>query len=126
MSNSIDWPRSHPPQRGRRFLLVLAVFAGIAFGGRTALSYYLDLLWFRSLGFGEVFWKTLSLQWAVCAAFAAATFFLLYGSFLSLKRACRTGLPSSHTILVGGQPVALPVDAVLRLVGPGASLVIAA
>src|ERR1017187_1639879 len=126
MLKSIDWPQRHPPRRGRRFLWILAVFAVIALGGRTALSYYLDVLWFRSLGYGDVFWKTLSLEWAVCAAFAAATFFILYGSFLALKRACLTDLPSSHTILIGGQPLQLPVDAVLRLVGPGAALVIAA
>src|SRR6202158_6104185 len=126
MPKSIDWPQRHPPRRGRRFFWILAVFAVIALGGRTALSYYLDVLWFRSLGYGDVFWKTLSLGWVVCAAFAAATFFILYGSFLALKRACLTDLPSSHTILIGGQPLQLPVDAVLRLVGPGAALVIAA
>ena len=90
------------------------------------MSYYVDALWFRSLGYGDVFWKTLSLRWAVFAAFAAATFFILYGSFLALKRACLAGLPSSHTIFVGGQPVQLPVESVLRIIGPGASLVIAA
>src|SRR5580704_5943407 len=67
MPESIDWPptrpRTQPPRRRRRFLLILAVFAGIFFGGRTALSYYVDVLWFRSLGYGDVFWKTLSLQW---------------------------------------------------------------
>jgi hypothetical protein len=66
MPESIDWPpthpRAHPPRRRRRFLLILGVLAGIVFGGRTALSNYVDLLWFRSLGYGDVFWKTLSLQ----------------------------------------------------------------
>jgi hypothetical protein len=126
MSKSIDWPRSNPPRRvRRRFLLILALIAAIAFGSRTALSYYVDVLWFKSLGYGEVFWKTLSLRCAVFAAFAAATFFILYGSFLALKRACLSSLPSSHTIFIGEQPVELPVEPVLRLVGPGASLFIA-
>ncbi len=106
--------------------MILAVFAVIAFGGRTALSYYVDVLWFRSLGYGDVFWKTLSFRWAVFAAFAAATFVILYGSFLALKRACLADLPSSHTIFIGGQPVALPVEPVLRFIGPGAALFIAA
>ena len=61
MPESIDWPRTHPPRHRRRFLLILAVLAGIVFGGRTALSYYVDVLWFGSLGYGDVFWKTLSL-----------------------------------------------------------------
>jgi hypothetical protein len=34
-------------------------------------------------------------------------------------------LPSSHTIFIGGQPVALPVNSILRVIGPGASLFIA-
>ena len=126
MSNSIDWPRTHKPRRGRRFLLlIVALVAVIAFGGRTALSYYVDVLWFSSLGYGGVFWKTLSLQWAAFAVFTAATLFILYGSFLALKRASLANLPSSHTIFVGGQPIALPIDAVLRVIGPGASLFIA-
>jgi len=130
MPESIDWPpnhpRTHPPRRRRRFLLILAVFAGIFFGGRTALSYYVDVLWFRSLGYGDVFWKTLSLQWGVFAAFAAATFLILYGSFLALKRAHLSDLPSGHTILIGGRPVKLPVEPVLRLIALGVSLAVAA
>src|SRR3984893_5595513 len=130
MPESIDWPpthpRTHPPRRRRRFLLILAAFAGVSFGGRTALSNYVDLLWFRSLSYGDVFWKTLSFQWGVFTAFAAATFLVLYGSFLALKRAHLSDLPNGHTILIGGQPVRLPVEPVLRLVVLGVSLVIAA
>ena len=130
MPESIDWPpthpRTHPPRRRRRFLLILGVLAGIVFGGRIALSNYVDLLWFRSLGYGDVFWKTLSLQWGVFAVFAAATFLILYGSFLTLKRAHLPDLPTGHTINVGGRPVTLPVEPVLRLIALGVSLAIAA
>ncbi len=128
MPESIDWPTTHParPRRRRRFLLILAVLAGIFFGGRTALSYYVDVLWFGSLGYGQVFWKTLSLQWGAFTAFAAATFLILYGSFLALKRAHLHDLPDSHTILIGGQPVKLPVERVLRLIALGVSLAIGA
>src|SRR6202165_4923171 len=126
MPESIDWPRTYGPQRRRRVLLILAVLAGIVFVGRTALSYYVDVLWFESLGYGDVFWKTLSLQWGIFTAFAAATFLILYGSFLALKRAHLPDLPSGHTILIGGQPVKLPVEPVLRLIALGVSLAIAA
>jgi uncharacterized membrane protein (UPF0182 family) len=130
MPESIDWPpnhpRTYPPRRRHRFLLILAVLAGIFFGSRTALSYYVDVLWFRSLGYGDVFWKTLSLQWGIFAAFAAATFLILYGSFLALKRAHLSDLPSGHTILIGGRTVKLPVEPVLRLIALGVSLAIAA
>src|SRR5216684_1180327 len=126
MPESIDWPPTHPPRRRRRFFLILAVLAGIVFGGRTALSYYVDVLWFGSLGYRDVFWKTLSLQWGIFAAFTVATFLVLYGSFLALKRAHLPDLPNGHTILIGGQPVKLPVEPVLRLIALGVSLVIAA
>ncbi|MGC2020321.1 MAG: UPF0182 family protein, partial [Candidatus Sulfotelmatobacter sp.] len=127
MPESIDWPRMRPSQpRRRRFVLILVVLAVIFFGGRAALSYYVDLLWFRSLGYGGVFWKTLSLQWGVFAAFAVATFVVLYGSFLALKRAHLSDLPDGHTIIIGGQPVKLPVEPVLRLIALGLSLAIAA
>ena len=129
MPESMDWPRPQPPprrHRGRRFFLIVSVLAAIFFGGRTALSYYVDVLWFDSLGYRDVFWKTLGLQWGIFAAFAAATFIVLFGSFLALKRAHLPDLPAGHTILIGGQPVKLPVEPVLRLIALGVSLVIAA
>src|ERR1700683_3556232 len=135
MPEAIDWPppnnpriqapRMHPPRR-RRFLIILAVLAVIFFGGRSALSSYVDVLWFRSLGYGDVFWKTLSLQWGVFAAFTAATFLILYGVFLSLKRGHLADLSSGHTVYIGGRPLKLPVEPVLRLIALGVSLVIAA
>jgi uncharacterized membrane protein (UPF0182 family) len=115
------------PRRSRRFfLLVLAVLAAIFFGGRTALSYYVDVLWFGSLGYRDVLWKTLSLQWGIFTAFAAATFLVLFGSFLALKRAHLPDLPSGHTIFIGGQPLKLQVEPVMRLIALGLSLAIAA
>src|ERR1700756_2362584 len=126
MPESIDWPRIQSPQRRRRFLLlILAVLAVIFFGGRTALSYYVDVLWFGSLGARDVWWKTLSLQWGIFTAFAAATFLILFGSFLALKRAHLPDLPSGHTIFIGGQPLKLQVEAVLRFSALGLSLLIA-
>ena len=128
MPESMDWPRLQPPPRRHRrrfFLIIVAVLAAIVFGGRTAVSYYVDVLWFGSLGYRDVFWKTLSLQWGIFAAFAAATFIVLFGSFLVLKRAHLADLPPGHTILIGGQPVKLPVEPVLRLIALGVSFVIA-
>jgi uncharacterized membrane protein (UPF0182 family) len=128
MPESIDWPPpKHPAQqRRRRFVIIFVVLAAIVLGGRTALSYYVDVLWFGSLGYESVFWKTLGLQWGVFAAFTAATFVILYGVFLALKRAHLPDLPSGHTIYVGGRPLKLPVEPVLRLIALGVSLVIAA
>ena len=124
MPDIIDWQQ--PPRRHHRlFFVVLAVLAIVIFSGRTALSYYVDALWFGSLGYGDVFRKTLGLQWAVFTAFFALTFLLLYGWFLALRRAYRADLPDDHMIFVGGQPLRLPVARMLRLVGLGFSLVVA-
>jgi hypothetical protein len=90
------------------------------------LSYYVDVLWFGSLGYGDVFWKTLGLQWGIFTAFAATTFLILYGSFLILKRAHLPDLPGGQTIFIGGQPLKLPVEPVLRLIALGLSLAVAA
>src|SRR5258705_6508 len=73
MPDIVDWQQ--PPRRDRRlFFLVLGILAIVIFSSRTALSYYVDALWFGSLGYGDVFRKTLTLQWAVFAAFFAVTF----------------------------------------------------
>jgi hypothetical protein len=127
MRESIDWPPPHParPRRRRPFLLILAILAAIVFGGRTALSCYVDVLWFGSLGYASVFWKTKSLQWGIFTAFAAATFLILYGSFLALKRAHLPDLPSGQTIFIGRQAVKLPVEPVLRIIALCVSLAIA-
>src|ERR1039458_1546261 len=89
LPESIDWPKLVQPsrRRNRKFFILLALIALILFGSRTVLSYWVDLLWFRSLGYGNVFMRTLTLQWGIFAIFAPATFLTLYGAFLLLKRA---------------------------------------
>ena len=125
MPTSIDWPLKNPPRRRRRFFFLLAVLAVIFFSFRTAVSYFVDLLWFRSLNYGAVFTKTLALEWGVFAFFVTATFLILFASFAILKRTHLPDLPSSHTVFVGGHPMRLPVDPVMRLLGFGGSAIIA-
>src|ERR1700726_4930064 len=125
MPKSIGVPRVYNPLPRRRLLFIIAAAAVILFGGRAALSYYVDGLWFGSLGYADVFWETLGVQWGIFAAFAVATFVVLYGSFLALKRAHLPDLPEGHTIFIGRQPVKLPVEPVLRLIALAASLLIA-
>jgi uncharacterized protein len=106
-------------QRPRRrvFLFISAVLAVIFFSSRTVLSYYVDALWFGSLGYTEVFRKTISLQWLVFAVFFAATFLILYGWFLGLWRAYQPHLLGGGPIFVGGRPLRLPVERILRPIG---------
>ncbi len=105
--------------------VVVAVLAAVLFGARAAVSYWVDMLWFGSLGYADVFWKTLRLQWGIFAGFGAATFVILFGAFTVLRRAHRGDLPRDHTILFGGQPVKLSVGPVLSVVGWVGSLGIA-
>jgi uncharacterized membrane protein (UPF0182 family) len=84
MAETIDWPpKRSRRRRGRLFLL--AAIAVLLLSGGTALSYYVDALWFDSLGYIDVFWKTLNLQSAAFVAFAVITFLVIYGSFLAFK-----------------------------------------
>jgi uncharacterized protein len=123
MPEIIDWQRR--PRRRGLFFLLLAVLASVIFGGRTALSYYVEALWFGSLGYGDVFRKTLSLQWGIFGIFSAVTFLMLYGWFLALRRAYQNDLPIGRTIFIGGQPLKLPVERILGLLGFVVPLVIA-
>src|SRR5262245_54611076 len=120
--NDPMWPpRQRPRRRGRVF--VVAALAVLLLGGGTALSYYVDALWYSSLGYGDVFWKTLRLQSQIFTIFAATTFVILYGSFIALKPP-RLGELSGVPILINGQPIRLPVEPVLRLIAiAGAALV---
>ena len=120
---TIEWQRE--PKRRRRFLLVVAVIALIVFGSRTAISYYVNALWFGSLGYAEVFRKSISLQWTVFAVFLAATFLVLYGWFLILRRAYEPDVLGGGIIFIGRQPVKLPVERILSLIVLLVSLVIA-
>jgi uncharacterized membrane protein (UPF0182 family) len=105
-------------------LALLAVLAVVLLGGSTAASYYVDALWFESLGLASVFWTRLELRAATFGAFALLTFLCVYGVFRSLKPD-RLGALMGATVLINRRPVTLPVEPVLKLIGIGLSLGIA-
>lgn len=121
--STADWTPSRPPRRRGRFLL-LALAALVLFGGGTSLSFYVDSLWFDSLGFADIFWKTLRIQSTVFSIFTLATFVLLYAAYAALKPA-QLDL-TSGPILINGQPLRLPVEPVLRTIALIASAFLAA
>ena len=129
MPRPMNWPpvrhSNRPARRARWLWFPIIVILAILLGGRTWLAYYVDALWFGSLGYGEVFWKTLTIRSEIFFWFTLATFLVLYGTFLALKKAYLPDLPGGHTILVGGEPVRLPVERVLTLAAGLGSLGIA-
>jgi uncharacterized protein len=112
--------RMRPRRRGLARYALLAVLAVVLLGGSTAASYYVDALWFASLGYAPVFWTRLTLQAATFAAFTLLTFLLVYGAFRILKPERLDALLGA-TILVNRRPVTLPVARFLNLIGIGLS-----
>ena len=121
----IDLPRRK--RRPNRLILLVAVIVLVMItASRWTLSYYVEILWFSSLGYAQVFWKSWGLEWSVFAVFFAATFILLYGWFLALWRMHQEDLPQDREFFFGGQAVNLPLRRVLRWLGLAAALVIGA
>ena len=112
------------PRRRILRLVLLAVLGIVLLGGSTAASYYVDALWFASLGYTSVFWTRLSLQAATFAAFTLLTFLVIYGVFRTLKPDRLDALMGA-TMLVNRRPVSLPVERFLNLIGIALSAIIA-
>jgi uncharacterized membrane protein (UPF0182 family) len=112
-------------KKPRRLFILAAILLVILIFGRTALSEWVDLLWFQSLGYGSVLWKTLGLETGVFLVSTVVTFVLLYGAFYVMRRSHQADLPSTHSIVIGGRPVSLPVAPALRIISFGVSLVVA-
>lgn len=126
MPETIDWPHGVKTQSARHVLIfVFIAIAVVLVAFNSVVSYWVDMLWFGSLGYAQAFWTSLRIEWSVFAAFTIATFVVLYGSFRLLKRAHAADLPATHTILVAGQPIDLPVQKVLGWLALGLSILIA-
>ncbi len=116
--------RDPPVRRRRGGVIILAIAFAVFLGGGTLVSYYVDALWFESLGYTAVFWTRINLQAATFAVFALASFAAIYGAFLALKPARFDQLIGGR-IMINQQWVQVPVEPVLKLVALGLALVIA-
>src|SRR4051812_4381695 len=116
MTDPIDWPPSRPPRKRRGRLVLLAIVVAVIISASTTVSYYVDALWFASLGYGDVFWTTVRFQSTTFLAFALCTFAAIYGAFLLVKPARLSDLTSGRTIIINGQPVELPMEPALRVI----------
>ena len=119
---------SRPPRGGQKrrgFLAVALVIFVLFILGRVAIFNWVDLLWFQSLGYGSVFWKTFWLQAILFLVFGGVTFLVLYGAFLFLRRSHHGDMPTSQSIIIAGTPVHLSIEPALRYITLGVSFVIA-
>lgn len=109
---------SEPEIRPRHRRLFLGIFLLVVFlflSARTAISWYVETLWFNSLGYGGVFWKSIGMEWIVFGAFTLATFLVLYGWFRYLLHAGGPDLHTASTIVIGTRVINLPVEGALRI-----------
>ncbi|MBE3133567.1 MAG: UPF0182 family protein, partial [Acidobacteria bacterium] len=109
------------PRRRRVRIALLAVALAVLFSVTVLIGWYVEALWFASLGFSSVFWGTLTFKTAVFAAFAGATF-LLVGGALWLLRPRRL---EGRTVLINGQPITLSLGPLVTVAMWVTALVVA-
>jgi hypothetical protein len=112
-------PRSrHPLLRWLWVPIVALIGLGLS------LSYYVDALWFDSLGYGSVFWTRLDLQSLTFIVFAVLTFAVLYGVIHALQPG-RLAAVIGDKLYINQLPVRLPLRALLGLLALGLPLLVA-
>ena len=111
--------------RRRRVFVFVAIVIALWIVLRIALSGWVDLLWFKSLSYGDVFWKTLVIEASAFALSSAITFLVLYFAFYLIRHSHQADLPTDHAIVIGGQRFSLSVAPALRIISLVVSIVVA-
>lgn len=116
-----------PPRtrRPRPFLIVVGLLVALLLGGGRLLAFYVDSLWFNSLGYLQVFHKTLLLQWSLFGVLFALTFALLFGTFLLLNGTRYGNAVLVRSVLVNGQMLSVDLGRWLKPAILAVSLLIA-
>lgn len=86
-----DVPR--PPRRWWPFILA-AVFSVVFIFGRSAVVLYTDLLWYKEVGYANVFWRQVWAQAYLILAFGIVVFAMVFINMLIAHRA-RAVYPSN-------------------------------
>jgi uncharacterized membrane protein (UPF0182 family) len=74
------------PGRGRRVLLIIGIAVAVLLVALTALSgFFVDVLWFREVGFSDVFWTILRAKVLLGLLFGLVFFALLYANLLIVR-----------------------------------------
>ena len=125
MPTLIDSKRNKPTLRRNILIVSGLILLALIFSATTLLSAWVDLQWFRSLSYADVFWKMLTLQAGVFLSIAALTFVILFTAFTILRRAHAADLPRAHAIILNGQTFNLSVEPVLRVISYLVAIVVA-
>ena len=91
-------------RRIRRFILRLVIFVVLIVAAFESISFYVESLWFDSLGYVSVFWYRLRLEGLVFLVFASASSFLLWVLF----RLAMPATSSTRRLEIGGEAIILP------------------
>ncbi len=104
------------PHRRRLRLVLAGIALLLLFGAGAIISWYVDALWFASLGYSSVFWKTLAIKGGLFAGFFVATVLLLQIAFWALRpRRVDRGY-FERTLIINGRPVSVSFKPVARIV----------
>src|SRR5262245_24546955 len=114
-------PEYHPPpfdpKAAQRLVIRVGIILLILIAALQSVSFYVDSLWFASLGFEPVYWYKLRMQGTVFLVFTLASIALLWTIFrLVIPEA---GYARRPFLEIAGERVAIPTTAVLkRLAAP--------
>jgi hypothetical protein len=75
-----------PPGRRRLVIIVAAVLAALLLAFTALSGFFVDVLWFREVGFSDVFWTVLRTKVFLGLAFGLAFFVLLFVNLWIVRR----------------------------------------
>jgi uncharacterized protein len=114
--------------KGRRHLRLIfaGLIAALVLGGGALVSWYVDALWFGSLGYSTVFWTMLGVKAALFAGFFLATVMLLQLAFWLLRPRRPDRAQYDRVVVINGRPVTVSFKPVARIIAWAVSIFVAA
>src|SRR5512146_2290978 len=101
---------------GRLRLVLVGILLAILFGAGALVSWYVEALWFASLGYSSIFWKTFEIRIGLFAGFFLATAIILQLAFWALRPRRFDRSYFDRTVIINGRPVTVSFSPVARIV----------
>src|ERR1700757_2391508 len=125
MGRSMRPPQYQQPfdlRPARGFLLRVGILIVLLIAAFQSISFYVESLWFGSLGFEAVYWYRLQAQAAVFFAFTIATAFILFVLFRVVMPPA--GYSRRPFIQFGQEAIAIPTTETLKRIALPAAVLI--